>query len=354
MEVEDTGPGIPQPERERIFSAFEQVEMRSGRHPVGVGLGLALARSIATGLGGTLVLESREGCGSTFKLRVPAGPLEAAEWVTPAETGVLPMTSATEPTPMTLQPETRHEIQGSVLVAEDSPDARALIAHALIEAGANVTVVENGEEAVEAAGKQVYDLVLMDIRMPVMDGIAATARLRRSRYLAPIIAMTASVTREDQQRIIAEGFDDLWPKPISLRQIVERASAYLRAPVIDGQKASQSRKKTAPPRSDSRYTMLVTEFARNLPERLHAIQVAVDKHDLQTAREILHQLAGTGGMMGFMRLSDEAGRVLSRIRSGICTGAGDELRVLERLIAEASDSALKSAAPNAGAPRPKA
>jgi PAS domain S-box-containing protein len=326
--VEDTGAGIPEADRERIFDAFEQVQPCPGCLSVGVGLGLPLARSIARELGGTLELESVEGRGSTFTLRVPTGPVDAVEWVSPGELGAPPDASDSDP-----PAPSRSQVAGSVLLAEDARDAQALIAHALRDAGATVTAVDNGKEAVKAATDKAYDLILMDIRMPVMDGTAAMLELRRSGCLAPIIATTASVTGDQRRRIIERGFDDLWIKPMSLGQIVERASDYLRGPSPhDGNRSSGSHGAAS-----ARRAALVAEFTHDLPARLQRIEAAVDRGDLRTAREILHQLAGTGGMMGFMPLSEQAGRVLSRIKAGGVAGTRHELRALETVVDEIAD-----------------
>jgi PAS domain S-box-containing protein len=338
--VEDTGPGIPEAKLDRIFNAFEQIEPRGGHHCAGVGLGLPLAQWIVEKLGGKLTVDSREGYGSTFTLCVPTGVVDTEKWITPGEIGTPPGLFSRE-----LPARVEREIEGSILLAEDAQDARELIAHALRDAGSRVTAVENGRQAVEAATKRVYDLILMDIRMPVMDGIAATVELRRRGYLAPIIALTASVAEDDYPHVLGKGFDDVWGKPISLKHIIERASDYLRLASTDGRGAPPDKHESASSSDyEARRASLVAEFAQDLPARFQAIQAAVDKGDMQTAREVLHQLAGTGGVMGFMPLSEEAGRVLQRIKDGTCTRTKDELQVLEVLVVEAAHSVTESVA----------
>jgi CheY-like chemotaxis protein len=256
------------------------------------------------------------------------------EWGTPGEFGASPKRLDGES-----QNVVQDHLEGSVLLAEDAPDARVLIAHALEEAGATVTAVENGEAALNAATQQAYDLILMDIRMPIMDGAAATAELRRRKYLAPIIALTASVAKDDRRQVLENGFDDLWDKPMSLRRIVERASDYLRAESAGDAGSTAGRPKPASGAEvEARRALLVAEFVRDLPGRFQAIRAAVDNGDFQRAREILHQLAGTGGMMGFMPVSEEAGRILSRFKTVGHPRTVEELGVLEALVQKAAAS----------------
>ncbi len=342
IDVEDTGPGIPEAQRERIFDAFEQAEPRRGQPCVGVGLGLPLARSIAEELGGTLVVQSRDGHGSTFTMRVPTGPTDTADWITPGEAEASLGRFTIEP-----RVQVQQKVCGQVLLAEDSEDAKELIADALREAGATVTAVGNGEEAVKAASEQVYDLVLMDLRMPVMGGIAATVELRRRGYLAPIVAVTASVAKDNHRQVLEKGFDDLWQKPLSLKGIVERVSAYLQSASCDERNEPRGKPKSRlSSAGEARHATLVQEFARDLPARLHAIEEAVEAGDMQTAREVLHQLAGTGGIMGFMPLSVEAGRVLTRIKTETCLNAKDELQALETLIVDITRRTCERDAPS--------
>ncbi|UCF34420.1 MAG: PAS domain S-box protein, partial [Phycisphaerales bacterium] len=216
--VEDTGMGIPESELESIFDLFSRVETGSRPASGGVGLGLPLTRWIAQQLGGSIGVRSKPGHGSTFTLRVATGPLEGIEWIMPQAITSSLLTESQE-----ADRDLTQQVEGSVLLAEDFRDARELIEHALRSAGAHVTTVENGEEAVKVATSRPFDLILMDIRMPVMNGLEATRELRRRGCLTPIIALTASTAEGEQKRILEAGFDDLWTKPISLKGIVERA-----------------------------------------------------------------------------------------------------------------------------------
>jgi PAS domain S-box-containing protein len=337
ISVEDTGIGIPPGELERIFEVFAQVESDSSRVLAGVGLGLPLARWIASQLGGTLMVDSREGHGSTFTLRVATGPLDEVTWTRPGEVSI-PMRSTSRGAVFAVE----QQIEGSILLAEDFTDARDLMEHALQSAGAQVTAVPDGEDAVKAATEQSFDLILMDIHMPQMDGPAAAADLRRRGCLTPIIALSASASPRDHRRVLDAGFDDLWPKPIPLKELVERASAYLGLPTpppSDAQAHAAEAPKTDA--GDRSFESVAADFVRNLPARLQSIREAIEKEDYASARDILHQLAGAGGIFGFMSVSEAAAQLLATIDEGALetVSSAEALRPLEVLITEIARSA---------------
>jgi PAS domain S-box-containing protein len=326
--VEDTGIGIPESELENIFDVFAQVETGSRPASGGVGLGLPLTRWIAQQLGGNISVQSKPGHGSTFTLRVGTGPVDDQEWMTPQAIAASPLTESPETDSTSHQ-----QMQGSVLLAEDFRDARELIEHALRSAGAQVTTVENGKEAVKVATGRPFDLILMDIRMPVMSGLEATRELRRRGCLTPIIALTASTGEDEQKRILEAGFDDLWTKPISLKGIVEGASAYLGAP----EGAEEEEPKTAPSPTepmepDPALRAVVAQFVRDLPGRYERIRSAVENSDQKSAREALHQLVGTAGIVGFMPLSEAANQLLTKIKKTSCADSIMELDALGAMV----------------------
>jgi len=333
--VEDTGPGIPDADLKRMFEPFEQAAPHSGQLVDGVGLGLPLARRIAEALGGAVGVESQVGKGSVFTLTAKTGLLQTVDWIQPAEI------NATLGRPETVREAgTSPTLSGSVLLAEDTADTRELIATAFRSRGVDVTAVENGRQAVEAASKMAFDLILMDIRMPVMDGVSATVELRKRGCLAPIIALTASVAKDDYLRILTKGFDDLWPKPISLERIVEQSSAYLDSPECD----KRSRTSDTPASglvSDgaARLGAIKAEFRRDLPNRVRSLRTAVENGDMEAARELLHKLAGTAGMMDIMPLSIEAARVLRETRPGNGSPADSFLEPIEALVHQITTSA---------------
>ncbi|HYF22884.1 MAG TPA: ATP-binding protein, partial [Caulobacteraceae bacterium] len=198
LAIQDTGPGIPRSVRAKLFDSFTQADAGVARSHGGTGLGLAISRKLARMMGGDIEIRSRVGRGSTFTVRLP---LE--ETVAPGAAG----TAVPEAAPDML----------SILVAEDNPTNRAVIRALLESTGWEVHVVEDGSEALEALRTRGFDLVLMDVHMPVMDGVTAVNHIRRGqagRRDIPVIALTADAMAGDRERLMAEGFDDHVAKPI--------------------------------------------------------------------------------------------------------------------------------------------
>ncbi len=327
--VEDTGPGILRDDADRIFETFAQAEAGKARPANGVGLGLPLARWIAQQLGGSVELDTTAERGSKFILRVATGPVDDATW-----TAVPSISVAFQR--ITTPADTAYcgGLSGRILLAEDSEDTRKLILHVLTDQGATVTAVSNGREAVEAARESPFDLIILDVRMPEMDGPTAVAELRRHGCLSPIIALTALVGKVDQEEMRKAGFDDVWTKPVTLERLVADAAAYLQTRRTRGRDhALTDLERSGSAEIERRLAAARVGFAQGLPARLEAINEAVANRDYARAREALHQLVGSGGMHGFMPISTEAARLLKLAKAK--TLAEQQLRALEALVEQA-------------------
>jgi CheY-like chemotaxis protein len=222
-------------------------------------------------------------------------------------------------------------------LAEDFDDTRALVERALAAHGVEVKAVAGGEQAVVEGAAASYDLVLMDLRMPGMDGITATRELRRRGCLAPIIAMTASISAGDRDALMRAGFDDVWAKPMTLESLVERTAAYLPA-ATDAATAAAPLFVLPPVRTEVHKDQLVAmsvHFAEKLPLRMADLAEAVQSGRTGEAYEILHQLIGSCGIHGFMDLSKEAARLLVLARAGRLAGRTGELQAMNELVRQA-------------------
>jgi PAS domain S-box-containing protein len=228
--IADTGIGIAAETQSQLFAPFAQADQSITRKYGGTGLGLAISRQLAELMGGGLTLESAPGTGSRFSLRLPIGkPGALASGATTAAPGAAAAQAApADATPVRAL---------TVLVAEDVPVNQVLMQSLLEGDGHRVVIAADGEAALAALRVTEFDLVLMDLQMPVMDGITATIRLRAAeaaegRRPVPVIALTASVFPVDRGACLDAGMDDFLPKPVdiaALREAIARHTAPARA-----------------------------------------------------------------------------------------------------------------------------
>jgi len=207
FQVTDSGAGIAPADLERLFQPFTQVDASSTRRFGGTGLGLTISRRMANIMGGDITVTSRLGQGSAFTFAVEA---EVVEWARPAPAE-----------------EIHAEVEGvaslRVLVVEDHPVNR-MILEAWMSSAAHVTVTaENGELALKAASEQPFDLIVMDVNMPVMDGLTATRMIREGGLNAhtPIVVLSASARTEDHQAGLQAGADAYLNKPIDFAALAD-------------------------------------------------------------------------------------------------------------------------------------
>ncbi len=234
LSVSDTGKGMAEREMERLFQPFVQGDMSTSREYGGTGLGLAISKRLAVALGGDITVTSIPGKGSTFCVTVDTGPLEDVPMLdspteVEAESDKVPRASA-GPLPT---------LDCRVLLAEDGTDNQRLISFILRKAGAQVVVADNGKIACDEAlaGRsdakgdsgnrpEAFDVILMDMQMPVLNGYEATQRLRDAGYAGPIIALTAHAMKDDRQKCLDAGCDDYVVKPIDRGKLLERVSYH--------------------------------------------------------------------------------------------------------------------------------
>ncbi len=226
IEVIDTGIGITADQIARLFQPFTQADSSTTRKFGGTGLGLAISKRLAGMLGGDVQVASVAGKGSTFTLTFATGSLEGVRLLDkPPETECRTEPASKPP----VEPATTLDCR--VLLAEDGPDNQRLISFLLKKAGAEVTLAENGQlacELVRAACEEgnPFDVVLMDMQMPVMDGYTATRKLRQQGTATPIVALTAHAMSSDREKCLAAGCDDYVTKPISRENLIAVVGLY--------------------------------------------------------------------------------------------------------------------------------
>ncbi|MEN6308163.1 MAG: ATP-binding protein [Anaerohalosphaeraceae bacterium] len=220
FDIEDTGIGIPKDKQQVIFEPFTQADNSTTRKYGGTGLGLTITSQLVKMLGGTIAVKSESGKGSIFSILLP-----------------LPVESAAEPQGLNLIHEiidSGHQVNseglaGNILVAEDNPANQQLVRILLEKVGLKVTLVDNGQSAVEAAIATPYDLILMDMQMPVMNGYDATRTLRQRDIGTPVIALTANAMRGDMQKCLENGCNDYLSKPIHWENLIRILGKHLKS-----------------------------------------------------------------------------------------------------------------------------
>jgi signal transduction histidine kinase/HPt (histidine-containing phosphotransfer) domain-containing protein len=307
MSVSDSGVGIAREKVGRLFQAFSQADSSTTRKYGGTGLGLYISKRLAEMLGGDITLESVEGVGTRFITSVAVGntaTLEFAERMPAPEDNDL----------RDLERLSSVRVSGKVLLVEDSPDIQRLMIYYLSRAGVRVTAVENGKLAVEAVLQSDYDLVLMDMQMPVMGGEEAVGLLRASGCATPVIALTANAMKEDRERYREIGCDGFLSKPVDQDALYRELDRFLG----DDPKDADSKVRTG--EEVDGFDGIVAEFVAGLADYAARIETALAAGQDDTVRELAHQLKGMGGSFGYPDITAEAGRLEAAIKE---RAAGD-------------------------------
>jgi signal transduction histidine kinase/ActR/RegA family two-component response regulator len=220
FQVTDTGIGMTDDEIENIFKPFSQADNSTTRKFGGTGLGLAISKQLCQKLGGDVIVHSEKDKGSTFSAIIDTGMAQDELFMV----NELPHLIISESKSGLFR---ENSLQGRVLLVDDNVENQKLIARYVRKTGVTVDILGNGKLAVENAPSGNYDLVLMDMQMPVMGGLEATAELRKQGYKTPIVCLTANAMKEDKERSIAAGADDYLTKPLDLERFYSVLAQHL-------------------------------------------------------------------------------------------------------------------------------
>ena len=364
IEVQDTGRGIPAEEQGRIFRPFEQLGSGGTRYG-GAGLGLSITKWLVEQMGGSIGVRSQPGVGSTFwcTVRLTEAPVGGREGVS----------TAAAPADRRRRRHLRGLRGARVLVVDDNAINRDITMELLRHAGLEPEEAADGEAAIARIEAVPYDLVLLDVQMPGLDGLAVTARVRafKSAEALPIVAMTASTLAEDRARCLAAGMNDHLSKPFEpsdLWEILRRwipardesgsADSFTGAGVSDAEVAALPRVRGLMVEQGVQrvlgnvglYRSLLVEFARGQSDVVARIREAMLAGDLASAERHAHALTGVAGGIGATEVQAVAASLEGEIRRGCAwsevAAMVDELRLrLTPLLADLegiTESALAS------------
>ena len=332
MDVYDTGEGIPAEKLNSIFDPFTQADASITRRHGGTGLGLSISRQIAQHLGGTLVAASRRGWGSLFRVTVDAGDLTGVRWHEPDRDRVAAAAQRSgADAPGAAAPSIRPDAR--VLLVDDGEVNRRLIRTVLGRAGLVPREAINGRAAVELAvaahhGGRPFDVILMDMQMPVLDGYAAAAELRASGLSEPIVALTAHAMAGDRARCLEAGCTEYLSKPVRPADLLGLLGRLLPgegpppapvrrdpvppapapAPPVPEQDAGDDERPPGCdlPEEDRDLWPVAAEFAGSLPDRIEQCRALLASGDAPGLSDAAHKLAGTAGTLGYPQFTPPA------------------------------------------------
>ncbi|MEM1203054.1 MAG: ATP-binding protein [Acidobacteriota bacterium] len=295
IEVSDTGPGLTEDDRQRIFERFYQVDGSPSRNEGGVGLGLSIAKVLVDMMEGTVEVESTLGQGTAFTVLLPLEEA-AADW--------------RQETLVASRPQVTKADGVRVLAVDDTSDGRLLVDAILGGAGFDVSTVASGGDALALLDRELFDVVLMDIEMPVMDGFETTRRLRqleqrRKRQPVPVVAVSAHAIEGYRERCLAAGMNDYLTKPIRRKLLIAKTHSWGKSmamgPPVDEDSSGIA--------IDPEIADLIPEFLANRRADAETLCGLAEAAEFDEIRKLAHKLKGVGTPYGFPVITTVAGRL---------------------------------------------
>ncbi len=354
VDVADTGIGMDAEAAARIFEDFVQADASVTRKFGGTGLGLSISRKFAQALGGDITVESTPGVGSVFKVTLDAGSTADVTWVKSEQ--VMAEADAT------IAPASANYVfaPAQILVVDDGPENRQLVKVVLEDYGLTVDEAANGRIGVDMATATDYDVILMDLQMPEMDGFTAARLLRHRGLKTPIVALTANAMKGFEQECLDAGFTEYLTKPIDIDRFVSKLARMLDAQPVEAQPAEPAMPEpqeqapvskaadTSPIFSklggNPRFARVISSFVERLGGQLRAMEEAHSDGDMTALAKLAHWLKGAGGTVGFDIFNEPAAELESAAKASDLAAIERRLRQIHELAARvAIDDQLASA-----------
>ncbi|MBR9909146.1 MAG: response regulator [Gammaproteobacteria bacterium] len=329
LEIIDTGIGMTESQASAIFQPFVQADSSITRRFGGTGLGLTISKRFAEALGGDISARSEQGQGSTFTVLLKYESVAGASLLSPEQLlQVEHVASEAEHVSWKFP-------AAKVLVVDDGQENRNLLEVVLADAGLQVDVAENGQQACEALFSSPYDLVLMDVQMPVMDGYEAAAMMREKGYTLPIVALTAHAMKGAEEKCLQAGYSGYMTKPINIEKLMTMLAQELGgvavaeeaelegtdSTIATADRQSAATTEAAPLRSTLALTnptlrSIVERFVTRLGEQLQLMRAAYEGEQMPKLAELAHWLKGSGGSVGFADFTQPAAELEEAAKSG--------------------------------------
>ena len=338
VEVNDTGIGMDPGKVDSMFDPFTQADASITRRFGGTGLGLAISRKLARALGGDLTASSQPGVGTTMIFTFGTGALEGVRMLDAAELTRAVLADAP-------QRRTRWKIPSArVLVVDDGPENRELLSLVLTENGLWVDEAENGQVALDKLAAGSYDLVLMDMQMPVLDGFEATRELRRRGLQVPVVALTANAMKGFEDEVLQAGCTVYLTKPVDIDGLLQQVAQLLggsaeEAPLTKPASLFGELLDEAPAEGPIRSRFagnrklvpIVRKFAGRLQQQLDVARTAAEAGDLAEVERLAHWLAGAAGTVGYDAFTEPAREMEAAAKAGDRAQAEGVLQRLMRM-----------------------
>ncbi|MBL4834230.1 MAG: response regulator [Pseudomonas sp.] len=317
ISVRDSGIGMTEQQALEVFNPFTQADSSITRRFGGTGLGLTISKRFAEAMGGDIQVASKPGEGSDFRVVIPAGKVNMNDLLSVTEIMSTEWIEHTEA-------RVRWEFPGTkALVVDDGEENRDLLRVIMSDAGIEVFTAENGQVALDFLQQQTVDVVLMDVQMPVMDGLTAAGIIRKRSPDLPVIALTADAMSGVQQLCLSAGYSDYLSKPVDIDLLMERLASYLighkvtphevvskpqqgglRAPAETGH---EERIHSSLPVHKEQFRRIVEKFIDRMNSQIDVIGSAWRDRDYDRLKELGHWLKGSSGSVGFQQLSKAGG-----------------------------------------------